>query len=157
MHFDWRLGHKDTAVKMWFCNNLKHARKYTCVTFFPSWYKAKSHWGRSKKQRGFFSLFFFFPFCALHTHICAFSEVYLPIVILFICLLYLLACQHCIIQKPCDSYWDRWGCCDQPAIVSIVFSFSLAKLYCQRQRQCYVCYFLFLFPAYFYSIPVEWV
>lgn len=46
----------------------------------------------------------FFPFCALHTHICAFSEVYLPIVILFICLLYLLACQHCIIQKPCDSY-----------------------------------------------------
>lgn len=47
---------------------------------------------------------FFFPFCALHTHICAFSEVYLPIVILFIYLLYLLACQHCIIKKPCDSY-----------------------------------------------------
>lgn len=97
-----------------------------------SWYKAEPRWDRSHGH----SVAYFLILCfLLSTLSCVVSEVYLPIVIFFTCLCYLLLHWHNIIQNLCCER-DMGGC----IVVKLCFWRMLKKvLYKKRLYFFVVC------------------
>lgn len=124
----------------WYRNNLWYTKKIHLSHFFhlPSQYNAEPRWEESKEQSGGSSLFSLILFYA----VCPFSGVYLPLVVLFICLLYLLAHQHSVILKLCCGiHWGRWGCCECTMLLFLQSClFNEVKLFTSTEKYLNLIY-----------------